>query len=1333
MPVFHTPPFRQSALALTVSLALSVAWINDARSADGADGSAATPDTSAQGGSGGSMDLTTGVGGNGGAGGTGGRGQASSNGESGKTGSQNDPLVTGGNGGQHQEPDSSATNGSGAAGGGGGGGSAGSVINGSGSNSGIISGGDGGNGGNGGANDSNLADAGNGGNGGGGGNGGSGVLITTNGRYDNSGTINGGAGGTGGNTGSASASSSTTSGATIHAGSGGAGGKGGDGVTATTGSNITNTGTINGGQGATGGLAADANSTQNTSVTSVGGTGGFAADGGNGVWLSDTSSITNSGLIAGGTGGNGGNGGAASAGQGTGVLGYGAAGGNGGSGITVVGSGNIINQANGRIVGGNAGTGGGGNSTSSGLNLSGGDGGDGGDGGIGILLQDGGQVSNFGSVTGGAGNRGGGSGNLATAVGGDSGTGGIGINILQQGSVTNEASGIVSGGKGGDDSAGGGGVGGTGGTAVNIAGSGNVLNKGQFVGGDGGAGANANGINANGGTGGLGGNGLTITGKGTLTNSAGASVHGGLGGTGGGGNQSDGGTGGSGGSGVLISAGGSVENNGDITGGSGNRGGGSGKSDGGKGGDGVHITTGGGTISNTGTISGGNGGDAGTATGSRGNGGTGVYGNDMTIINSGTLQGGMSADGSSRAQAVIFTSGTNSLELRAGYRVIGDVDAQNGDDTLILGGSQNAQFDASAIGNNAQYHGFDHFSKTGSSTWRLDNSTTAVTPWTLYDGVLQIAQDNSLGASSSTLTFNGGTLQLLNDLDLSSDRPVVIDSAGGTLDTQQYHSTVRQGITGSGNLTKLGTGTLTLAGNNTFSGSTTLAQGKIDVTGALVGAVIADAGTTLTGDGRVGGTTLKSGSTLTVGSPTQDATTPATFTITGALDNDGTVNLSRSPTLVTNQLKVGGNYTGGSHSHLTINTALGDDRSPTDHLSIDGSTSGNTPVSVTNVGGAGALTQRGIEVISVSGASAANAFSLSGRAVAGAWDYSLVQKGQNWYLDSVTTNPVAPTPQYRPEAGSYLINQTASNTLFNLSLDDREGATEYNLAGTQRADIASTFWLRQEGGQNRFRAAEGHVRSRANRYVAQMGNEFIHGSANGDDRWGAGLMAGYANVSGLSSSNVTGYRSRNEMDSYSIGAYGTWYQNAISRQGIYLDGWLNYNWFNNHVDGDDLPGEHYRSHGITASVETGYNLLLRETERQAIYLEPQAQLTWMDVRSDSLTEANGTRIEDSDHGNMQSRLGMRLYLRGHRMEDDGKGREFKPYIEADWLHNTHAAEIIMNNTRISQEGAQNIAQLKLGVQGQISPTLNMWGGTALQVGDKSYSDASIMMGMKYAF
>ncbi len=105
--------------------------------------------------------------------------------------------------------------------------------------------------------------------------------------------------------------------------------------------------------------------------------------------------------------------------------------------------------------------------------------------------------------------------------------------------------------------------------------------------------------------------------------------------------------------------------------------------------------------------------------------------------------------------------------------------------------------------------------------------------------------------------------------------------------------------------------------------------------------------------------------------------------------------------------------------------------------------------------GAGAQTADGIEIVHVGGQSDGN-FRLQNRAVAGAWEYFL-HKGNaggtdgNWYLRSELPPEPQPQPQpqptpdkpvqkvYRPEAGSYIANIAAANTLFNIRMHDREG------------------------------------------------------------------------------------------------------------------------------------------------------------------------------------------------------------------------------------------------------------------------------------------------------
>ncbi|MBR7492905.1 autotransporter outer membrane beta-barrel domain-containing protein, partial [Klebsiella pneumoniae] len=60
-------------------------------------------------------------------------------------------------------------------------------------------------------------------------------------------------------------------------------------------------------------------------------------------------------------------------------------------------------------------------------------------------------------------------------------------------------------------------------------------------------------------------------------------------------------------------------------------------------------------------------------------------------------------------------------------------------------------------------------------------------------------------------------------------------------------------------------------------------------------------------------------------------------------------------------------------------------------------------ISITNIGGAGAQTINGMEIVSIGGSSEAQ-LTLAKPVVAGAWEYSLYQHSDgNWYLESKAT------------------------------------------------------------------------------------------------------------------------------------------------------------------------------------------------------------------------------------------------------------------------------------------------------------------------------------------
>ncbi|CQJ14530.1 autotransporter outer membrane beta-barrel domain-containing protein [Yersinia mollaretii] len=618
----------------------------------------------------------------------------------------------------------------------------------------------------------------------------------------------------------------------------------------------------------------------------------------------------------------------------------------------------------------------------------------------------------------------------------------------------------------------------------------------------------------------------------------------------------------------------------------------------------------------------------------------------------------------------------------------------------------------------------------------------------LFSGLFDITGGSQLTASQAE---HLGTAAVTNDGSL------VLNSTSDWL--------LANSITGSGTLTKNGSGTVSLTQTAAYTGQTDINAGGLilgssadPMTLASQQVNIAD-GAFMGGFGGVAGAIDNKG-VLFVGNPTASTSSvssrlaPASniFTVGTDLTNSGTVFIGNKTSdgsgTTGNQLVVNGNYV-GDNGLLHFNTALGDDNSATDSMIVNGNTSGTTNVSVDNAGGLGAKTLNGIELIQVNGQSDGD-FVQSGRIVAGAYDYSLKrgagQNAANWYLTSLSNlpidpdnpvdpeNPVAPGEETkRPEAGSYTANLASANNMFVTRLHDRLGETQYIDVLTGEKKVTS-MWLRNEGGHNRSRDTSGQLKTQSNRYVMQLGGDIAQWSNNGLDRLHLGVMAGYGN-SKSDTNAKSGYKSKGSVDGYSTGVYSTWYANDEDKSGLYVDGWAQYSWFNNTVQGEGLATEEYKSKGITASVESGYTFKIGEnkSKNETYFIQPKAQITWMGVKADDHTEANGTRVSGQGDGNIQTRLGLRSYMKGHHESDNGKDREFQPFVEANWIHNTKDFGTNMNAVEVKQAGAKNIGELKMGVEGQLNKQLNVWGNVGQQLGDKGYSDTAVMLGVKYNF
>jgi len=95
-------------------------------------------------------------------------------------------------------------------------------------------------------------------------------------------------------------------------------------------------------------------------------------------------------------------------------------------------------------------------------------------------------------------------------------------------------------------------------------------------------------------------------------------------------------------------------------------------------------------------------------------------------------------------------------------------------------------------------------------------------------GILAVEGNGHLG--TGPLRFDGGALEQLTGANLLADADIVLGPAGGRFIADMATSSAFRGtISGPGSLLKSGPGTLTILGDNSFSGGTTISDGTLVV------------------------------------------------------------------------------------------------------------------------------------------------------------------------------------------------------------------------------------------------------------------------------------------------------------------------------------------------------------------------------------------------------------------------------------------------------------------------------------------------------------------------
>ncbi|QII27769.1 autotransporter outer membrane beta-barrel domain-containing protein [Stenotrophomonas maltophilia] len=437
--------------------------------------------------------------------------------------------------------------------------------------------------------------------------------------------------------------------------------------------------------------------------------------------------------------------------------------------------------------------------------------------------------------------------------------------------------------------------------------------------------------------------------------------------------------------------------------------------------------------------------------------------------------------------------------------------------------------------------------------------------------------------------------------------------------------------------------------------------------------------------------------------------------------------------------------------------ALAGDDSAIDHLHVRGDTSGDALIAVNNIGGVGAPTVDGIQLIEVEGASLAS-YTLTGRAVGGAYEYFLYQGGMtdpndgNWYLRSQwfdvceddpaapgctvdpgpgpgpdpgeggeggegigPVDPIRPPPVLRPEAGAYLANQSAAVNMFAHRLSDRTGALN---SGDGR-----NAWARVGRQQADFSAVGGQLSVDGSTSVLQIGSDLLR---RGDVVLGVMLGSGRADSSVVS--QLTGYGAKGRVRGNAVGVYGTWLQNGGGDEGAYVDANVQVGRFDNRVHGVGLERENYDARMTSASLESGYTINAWQGASSALYLQPQLQLSYVDFRADRHVESNGTVVDGSDAGGFSGRVGVRAF--GRSTVD---GNVVQPYLGVNWLHSSGTSTLDFNGQTLGADVPRNRYEVQAGAELKLGQRWGAWGGMTVQHGDHGYRNVGGQVGMRVAW
>jgi autotransporter-associated beta strand protein len=326
--------------------------------------------------------------------------------------------------------------------------------------------------------------------------------------------------------------------------------------------------------------------------------------------------------------------------------------------------------------------------------------------------------------------------------------------------------------------------------------------------------------------------------------------------------------------------------------------------------------------------------------------------NSATAGSNRTLRIGASSSGSAAGTWNIATG--NTLEVHGVNTSLGTL---SGAGTLKNSSSTAATVTVGGTGASSTFSGVIdagsgvlNLVKTGAGTLTLSGASSYAGKTTVDGGTLSINADNRLGAAPGSnvadhLILNGGTLATSATFTMGGTRGTQLGASGGIIQTADATTlTMWSPISGTGSLTKTGSGTLLLNSYNSFNGGFLISEGAVTTAASAnrfnpTNAITIASGASLTINASQAIGSLAGAGSVNLATGTLTVGGPASTTFSGSLSGTGGLTKSGNGTLT---------LSGASDYSGTTSVTAGT-------LVVGDGTSGSAASSAFSVSGTGTL------------------------------------------------------------------------------------------------------------------------------------------------------------------------------------------------------------------------------------------------------------------------------------------------------------------------------------------------------------------------------------------